>query len=518
MKMIINSIKKGAISLFVMSILTATATADCNYELFSISAAKGTTIEEFIEQLSNSCEFSVIVKSSETQKKLSYKLNNTHIKNLTIHEVLDIILKEHNLHYTLENSVLKISYLQTKTYNIDYILSIRKGSANTDVTLSSSQSGTSSSGTAGSASGESQSGTKIESTDEVVFWDKLDAELLQILNRPEDEYTAQIPIINRNAGLITISATTAQLERLDSYLADLQKKIQYQVLIDVHILSVSFDDSSSTGIDWSQIYKLQNVNLEFGAIKDNTGAIFSKPSPIADVAATTSGIGRIAQFTGGLQIQEIVKFLKNEGDVRAISNPKILTLNNQPALITVGSEYFYKITSSTTTTSSGGSDTATSDEINSVFAGVLLDITPEISDDDTITLKINPSISETVDVIASSATRSMPPDLTRKQLSSVVTVKDGNKVVLGGLINRRNSIGESKVPLLGDIPLLGYAFKRETKATTVEELVIIIEPHIIKKVNTNLNLSDLGYKHLDTQMSLLNDKSSETNSTENKKQ
>ena len=92
--------------------------------------------------------------------------------------------------------------------------------------------------------------------------------------------------------------------------------------------------------------------------------------------------------------------------------------------------------------------------------------------------------------------RKMPPDLNRRQLSSVVTVKDGNRIILGGLINTSNSISSDKVPLLGDIPVLGYLFKYEEKVKTVRELVIIIEPHIIHKEINSVSLSELGYEGL----------------------
>lgn len=469
--------------------------ADCNYQLFNISSTNGTTIEEFVDQLSNSCEFSLIVKSGETQKKLKQKLQNIHIKNLTLTEVLDIILKEYNLYYTLENNLLRISYLQTKTYNIDYILSQRKGVTNTDVTLSSTQAGASSDTGGGSTSGgNAESGVKIESTDEVIFWADLDKELQSVLNRPEDEYKAEEPIINKNAGLITVSATSAQLKRLDSYLHELQTKVQYQVLIDVHMLSVTLNDSQSTGVDWSQLWKLQNMKVDYGSVNNPKGAEWTTPVPLLGTAV--AGTASVFQLAGGASLNEVIKFLKTEGDVKAISNPKILTLNNQPALITVGNEYFYKITNTVSTSSSGGSDTFKDEIVNSVFAGILLHITPEISNDGEITLKINPSVSETLDVITSSTTRNMPPDLTRKQLSSVVITKDGNKIVLGGLISRKNSIIENKVPILGDIPILGYAFSSEKKVVQLEELIIIIEPHIIKKDQPFISLSELGYTRL----------------------
>ena len=127
-----------------------------------------------------------------------------------------------------------------------------------------------------------------------------------------------------------------------------------------------------------------------------------------------------------------------------------------------------------------------------------MDITPEISENDMITLKINPSLSETASDIASIAgqDRKMPPDLNRRQLSSVVKVKDGQRIILGGLINTTNGINVNKVPLLGDIPVLNYLFKYESKQKTTHELVLVIEPHIISKDKKEVSLSDLGYQGL----------------------
>jgi general secretion pathway protein D len=229
-----------------------------------------------------------------------------------------------------------------------------------------------------------------------------------------------------------------------------------------------------------------------------------------------SGPASLIKITGGNTITELVKFLKTQGDVEAISNPKVLTLNNQPALITVGTEYFYKIQQSQILagSSAGTSQTTQNEEVNSIFAGVLLDITPEIANDNTITLKINPSVSQTRIKLSSEESeqqkRSMPPDLDRRQLASVVTVKDGNSIVIGGLIDKSEGMKSNKVPLLGDIPGLGYMFKYEEKTVTTTELVIVIEPHIIKKENNTLSLSDLGYtKFTDSEAGLKSTKTAE---------
>jgi general secretion pathway protein D len=529
-----TSVIKHHARTFILSVATAallapSVHADCTYELFNIASVKGTTIGDFIDQLSEECGMSIIIADPEAEKTLAKPMNKTFLKNLTINEVLDLIIKENNLQYTLQNNILKVSYLQTKTYNLDYIISERKGSGSTDIVLSSSNksskstnqtamvAGGAATSTTGGAMGAtrqtgSQSGMKITSIDEVQFWDTLSNELENILNRPEDTYKTQTPIINKNAGMVTVTATGTQIQRLDQYLKDLQKKMQYQVLIDVQMYSVSLNNGSTTGIDWSQIYALQNIKLNFDLANQNNVSPFT-PTMGTSTTSTFGTIGGIAtgastaklfQMSGGGSLNQVINFLKTQGNVNALSNPKILTLNNQPALITVGTELFYKIQNVTTLggVSAGTSNTVTDNVIDSVFSGILLDITPEISDDNTITLKINPSISEAgSDVVrASDGTRSVPPDLTRRQLSSVITVKDGSRVILGGLINTKMVDNGNKVPLLGDIPGIGYLFKTEGKSKLTEELVVIIEPHIIKKEGSDLSLSNLGYSRLDEEV------------------
>jgi len=480
-------------------LLSTNVMANCSYELFNISSTKGTKIIDFVEQLSDECEFTIVIGDPIANKYLDSTLNKTHLKNLTIDEILNIVLKENNLSYTLENNVLKISYLTTRIFSIDYILSQRTGSASTNIMLSSGGIADSSSDSSSddSSSSSSESGTKIESNDEVIFWEKLDQELQSVINRPHDVYIADAPIINKNAGLITVTATLKQMNRFEKYLKRLQEKVQLQVLIDVQILSVTMNKGKSTGVDWAQLYALQNLKLTADYAKGINTAGWSSAGLIGDKVVNPEKSAKVLSINGDASLNEVIKFLKTQGDVSSISNPKVLTLNNQPALITVGTEYFYKLTSSETLAGGSTGTTSEDEDIQSVFAGVLLDITPEISDDRTITLKINPSISEAnEDMSGGSADRVMPPDLTRRQLSSVVTVKDGNRIILGGLINTTKRIDGNQVPLLGDIPILGYMFKYEEEVESIQEIIIIIEPHIIDKEKSKLSLKDLGYKGL----------------------
>ena len=554
MKLVFNPTTRALLlSVTTAALLATPMSADCTYELFNISSVKGTSVGEFVDQISDECGMSVIVADAEAENILKKQMNKTYLKNLTINEVLDLIIKENDLQYTLQNNVLKITYLTTKTYNIDYITTERKGTGSTNIRLSSN-SGTSSTGAAttgaGSAtsstssksnSASSESGTNITTVDEVKFWETLEQEVKSILSRPEDQYkqAKSMPsldskdktgeeddrhniFINKNAGLITVTGTGKQIKRLDTYISDLEKKMQTQVMIDVKMYSVVFNDGSTTGIDWSQIYNLQNFKLGFDKANrtnvtgntfstayegDNvqvtaiTGGTPAAPTyglmDLAGVRAPVDAMSKLFTLSNSISINNLLMFLKTQGDVYAISNPKIMTLNNQPALITAGTELFYK-TLTTSTLAGGSTGTQSSSEVvSSVFSGVLLDITPEISKDGMITLRINPSVSETASALsADNALRTMPPDLSRRQISSVVSVQDGSRIVLGGLINRKSTNNVTKVPFLGDIPVLGYLFKQEGISEKVEELVIIIEPHIVKKDGSNVGLSDLGYSRL----------------------
>ena len=483
--------------------------ASCEDKLFSIKAEKGTRISELIDQLADQCDLTLIIKDREAKKRLNNRLDRFSLKDVTLPEVLNVALNEHNLNYSLDGNVLKISYLLTKTFHVDYIGTDRSSNSNTHVMLASgvaTQQETSSNSQNGMTStsnmnrGESESGIEIKSTDEFLFWSKLSKEIENILNRPEDNYKAGAPVIDKESGLVTITGTKKQLDRVENYLHNLINRLHKQVLIDVKMYAVVLRKGKETGIDWREIYKLQNFTVSgerFWANKNVAKIIFPNKGDNPYISESTPGT--TAKFTDivmNAQLGTILKFLETQGDVHSVSNPKVLTLNNQAAMITVGKQYFYKIQNSTTQSNSGGSTVAQNEVIDSVFAGILLDITPEIAADGTITLKINPSVSDTVTPVSNdNVNRTMPPDLERRQMASVVTVKDGAHVILGGLITDRVQNETNKVPILGNIPILGYAFKYDEKTDEKIELVIIVTPHLVKAKNS-MTLKDLGYDRL----------------------
>jgi general secretion pathway protein D len=528
MKRTHNSAIKYLLLIFAMTIgiVSNTMATDCSNKLFSVTIDSKLSIGNVVDNLAETCGMTVVLKDEAAKMRMNKKLYYVKLKNSTMRGFLDTILKDNDLHYTLNGNKLKISYLITKTFRVHYISGQRIGKSHANVTIANSaNSNNSSSNGSGSSDGNNvaKTGISIESNDEFEFWKNIETEVQRILMSAADgathfvkngdgwvgpdgqswEYNPLAPIVNPEGGMITVTGTEKQINRVARYLKTLSKQLKTQVLIDVRILSVKFDDSTTTGVDWSQLYSLQNFTVNTLKMAQRNVSSYSFDSlegitEAAFAAGTQPTSAKLIQLTGHTQVSEVVKFLSTQGDVKAISSPRVMTLNNQPALISVGKELFYKIKSSSTASGGGGAVAAEGEYVDSVFAGILLDITPEIDSNGMITLKINPSISDTINEVASAdgSARDIPPDLVRRQIASVIKVRNGDHPILGGLIFSRTGTRTNKVPLLGDLPLFEYAFKHEEKIDRVEELVIIVTPHIVKN-SKSVSLRDLGYTKLD---------------------
>jgi len=522
-----NIQKSGVRFLIAVSILFGFAlnvSADgCSTKLFSVTIDSKLTIGDVIDNLADTCGLTVIVKDDAAKLRMNKKLYYVKLKNSTLKGFLNTILKDNDLNYTLHGNKLKISYLVTRTFKVHYVTGDRQGKSTANVTIANSQNAAGGAGGAGGAgTSNAKTGISIETNNEFKFWKTVELEIQRILVGAADgsthytktgntwtgpngqvwEYNPLAPIINPEAGMVTVTGTERQINRVAKYIHAVSTQMKSQVIIDVRIIAVSFDDSTTSGVDWSQLYKLQNltINTLSMAQKNISTYTFDNAQGITDATfeeGTRPRNAQVVNITGNAEVTEVVKFLSTQGDVKAISSPRVMTLNNQPALISVGKELFYKIKSSSTASGGGGGAVAAEGElVDSVFAGILLDITPEIDSNGYVTLKINPSISETVNELPTDGgVRTIPPDLVRRQIASVIKVKDGEHAILGGLISSKTGFKNNKVPLLGDMPLIGDLFKREEKINKVEELVLIITPHIVKN-SKSVSLKDLGYSKL----------------------
>ena len=486
--------KKLLLILFSLSIILY-AQNNCETKLFSLKSEYGIKIKEYIDNLADECGLTVIVKDKYANLKLNERLGKITLDKVSLDELLNVILSAKNLYYELQGNILKIGYLQTKTFKVDYVISKRSGESTTNASVD-----------IGNISPEIKQTTPkskdvnmITSKEEFDFWENLGKEIFNILNRPEDSYKAPQPIINPKAGLVTVTGTKEQIQRVQNYLNTIEERLHKEVLIDVSILAVVLNDEFSKGIDWNRFNILVNGTLD---AQNN----FIPGDPIFQ----WKGVGQSSIFHNSattiintaFNLSGLINFLKQSGKVITLSNPKILTLNNQPAIITIGDTFNYNVPTSITITANNNGLGEKSYTPASTFVGILLNITPEITRDNNIILRINPSISELrnpeqVNQKTESGFREIAPDTREKKISTVVKVKDGSTLILGGLISNTRNFTLNGVPILKDIPLFGNLFGNKRKQYQRFELIFVIRPKIVSTNSfDNFGLKDLGYKDL----------------------
>ncbi len=453
--------KKILISfLFVFTTLQQiSANEVCDKKLFTFSVngdENEVSILDVLENIASICKISIIFKDKESKRKAEKNISYINVHDFTLTELLDMLLKDNNLFYTLEKNgkILKISYKITKSFPIDYVsFSQRKSSSNKTIKT-------------GSSGEDGDDSTTVNFTSEFKFWDKIEKEIKNILS--SDPKAEAKVMINQEAGILTVTGTYNQIKEVEKYVKTILKRLHKQVLIDTKIIEITFDKEHNEGIDWSkfQISMQGNSDATKSRVDKVVQGSFSYPNYL---------IGY--NFT----IEALMQFLKTQGEVNIVSNPKILTLNNQPAIINVGKEVNYQYSTGVTTTSTNSGTTTTPEyQVDSTFVGITLDITPEITQNDDIILKINPVVSEIADEHKDEkGVPYLAPDVKLKQLSSIVKVKNGKKILLGGLIQKREETVNTKVPILGSIPIIKHAFSGTRKKSVKSELIMIITPYII---------------------------------------
>jgi len=437
----------------------------CENKLFNCEVGNNSniTLHSFLESLVvDNCGLNIVYKDDLAKKRLNnLMLSKISVKDYTLKQFLDLIISGNNLFYNIDGNKLEISYIQTKTFNIDYIPSTRTG-ASTFKASSSENTGDINS---------------VDSKYEFNFWDTLSGNLNNILNTV-DTYKAAIPIIDKNAGLVTVTATKRQLDRIQKYIDRLNNRLHKQIIIDVKIYSVDLAKSNQTGINWS--------NLSF--------SIGSSTTPASTPITTSNIVGSQSIFSNAVfNVSGLLNFLATQGNVNSISNPKIATINNQKAIISVGDTINYRVMTKGPSIDANGNQIPATYSSESKFVGILLDITPEISNNGTIMLRINPTISSFRDETQlADPNRDLAPDTTDNKLSTVVRIKDGQTLILGGLITNKNSFSENGVPVLKEIPVIKYLFSSKTQISQKRELVFVVTPHIID-LSKKRTIKDLGF-------------------------
>ena len=263
----------------------------------------------------------------------------------------------------------------------------------------------------------------------------------------------RIGIDNRLNGLV-VTDTPANLERIHRAMAKLDVKSP-QVMIEALIINVKLTNQLKMGVDWTKL---------------GTAANYFSQGLSATSSVNPFGKVTFSATSSDWNIQGLIDFVETNKDVRILANPKVLVLNNHTAIIKTVKEIPYQ---ELTQTSAGGNIGTTAFK----EAGVTLEVTPQITEDGYIIMSIKPEQSAQIDTFILTDNSQVPVIETRKT-DTTLRVKDGQTIIIGGLRERQPTIQDNKVPVLGNVPVVGALFRKVNNELIESELGIFITPHI----------------------------------------
>ncbi len=413
----------------------------------------------------------LLVRDTDFNLVLPQDLDATFIgdlKGVTLREALDLILPQHGLDYAIDGRVLRVFKREPRTriYNIDYIATLRSGTRS--MSASSAASGASlgagggagttgvaaGGGAAGGAASGGGSSAQVGSNDTGDLFEQLEQGIENLISL-DGKFN-----LDRKAALLQVIDFPENLRQIDFYLESVLRRVQRQVLIEAKVLEVELRDEFAAGINW---------NLLLGSA---TGKNVSAGQTLAP--STAGG------FTIGLALGNLTALasaFETQGKVNVLSSPRVTAMNNEPALMRTGTQDVFFVTT-TQVDPQTGRLLQSAVVPQTITEGVVLSVTPQISADGIVHMSISPSVTERTGQ-ATSRLGDTVPIISVRETDTVVRVHQGETVVIAGLMQDRLGKDVSKVPLLGDIPGIGAAFRRTQNTKRKIELVILLSARII---------------------------------------
>lgn len=420
---------------------------------------------------------------------------SANLKNVTVPEALASIRELYGYDYAIDGSRVVVHPLtaQTRIFKVNYLAGTRAGASDTRVVSGSVNTGGGGAGSTGgsgsrSAAQQSLETSKVTTTLTSDFWGELKAALGAITG---DGGTV---IVNPQSGVVVVKAAPQAMRDVERFLKATALAVERQVMLEAKILEVQLKDGFQTGINWAVLHNGQHrtsagadtgsFDFVTGAASGTLGQVLGSGLPAA--SGTTGGVFGLAFQTKSFAA--LIDFLETQGSVHVLSSPRIAALNNQKAVLKVGTDDFF-VTDVSTTSNTGGAGTTTTPSVTlqPFFSGIALDVTPQIDEQGRITLHVRPSVSvvtEKVKFIDAGAAGELILPLASSAVSetdSIVQVEDGRIVAIGGMMKQAFDGGANRIPGLGSIPLVGYLFGNTRQSTLKSELVILIKPTVIDR-------------------------------------
>ena len=406
-------------------------------------------------------------------------------RDLPLDVAMGALLEANGYYFAREGRLLRVRNRESRLFHIDYIHTTRTGQGSSAVQISSGGGGSSgggaSSGGASGGSGNEGSTMTVTNNSTINFWGELGEQLKSMISA-KGSFT-----INSLSGTVLVNDSHRNVETIASFIATVTLNIVRQVDLEVEIYEVSLGKNNQLGINWQRIEA--GMDTTFNTIPGTLGlggaGGLIVQTPLFGSAPGDPGVQVKLQRNN---TQAIIDALSQQGELKVISRPRLRTLNNQPSVVRVGQDV--PVFGKQTIVSPGTPPVVTTTETTqTITVGTVLSITPQVSDDGLITLDITPAVSRLAGTKTSATGLTDAPIIDIRQASSIVRVRDGATVIMGGLVQNSSTKTKRKVPFLGDIPLLGRAFSGTYDSSDSTELIFFVTPHIVKDLATEKSVT-----------------------------
>lgn len=455
---------------------------------------------------------------------------SANLKDVTLVETLEAVRDMYGYDYRIDGARISIRPLtmQTRMFQVNYLTASRRGMSNTRVSSTSvADAGNNNNGGNNNGMGQGfgnqdgqngqngQNGnnlngqrqlnsTDVQTRSDNDFWKDLKESIVAIVGTLEGGRSV---VVSPQSGVLVIRAMPDELRNVDAYLKATQLSVDRQVILEAKILEVELSDSYQSGINWASF-----ASFRGGTANRVSGGMISpganlaplpydggQPAPINNgsglSASTGFSLSNAASAAGSLfgfafqtnNFAALITFLESQGSVHVLSSPRIAAVNNQKAVLKIGTDEFF-VTGITNNINTTNNSTIVSPSVTvqPFFSGVVLDVTPQIDDKGNILLHVHPSVSQVTTVnkdvdLGSGGTLRLPlAASSTSELDSIVRGRDGQVVAIGGLMRQASSGDTDQLPGADKIPLLGQLFRNKARMSQKRELVVLIKPTIVE--------------------------------------
>ena len=419
----------------------------------------------------------------------------------TLPQILDRIAAFSDIRYSIKNDVLVIEkdapYFVH--YDISYLNMDRSSQSQVSISTEVATTGVGAGSDSGSSEGSNNSETIIQNRSNYHFWDTLvqnveailyGGDSIQSIYRGDDNAndsdaesvrppTLNTSVIaNAESGTLSIKASKKKHLEVQTFLDEVLNGAQRQVLIEASIVEVELSDEYQAGVDWSRLAQSGGSGFSFTQTLLGTNLV---DPPVSTLTYADNGKH---------SFEATVKLLSQYGDTKVLSTPKLMVLNNQTALLKVVDNLIYFTIDVDVDIQETLINRTFTSEIHSVPVGLVMSVTPQISSKDTVTLNVRPTISRVLrrvedpnPALAESDVVSLIPEISVREMESVMQVNGGDTAIIGGLMQDQQGDDTSGVPGLSKLPWVGDLFSYKDNSYKKSELIIFIRPTVIKRAS-----------------------------------